>query len=78
MTSPYDLQIRHAPLAQSTNTGEAEGHRCVTAYVYKDGNIVKSQNVCETIAANDNENARVSYSEYSRNTYDFTYYCNYS
>jgi len=59
------------------NTGNAEGNKCITVYIYKDGNIVKTENVCETIAANDNEEIRVRYSENSYDTYEFNYNCKY-
>ena len=60
------------------NSGQGEGHRCVTVSVIKEGSIVKTQNVCATIPANDNEEVRVHYSENSYSTYSFNYYCRYS
>lgn len=60
------------------NSGEGEGKKCVTVYISKDDNIVKTKNVCATVAANDNEEVRVTYSENSYNSYAFNYYCNYS
>jgi hypothetical protein len=59
------------------NSGNAEGQKCVTVYVYKDDIMVKSDNICETIPANDNVETRVRYTQNYYDTFGFNYYCTY-
>lgn len=57
------------------NSGTAQGKKCVSVVTYVDNNVVKTENVCETVRAGDYETERTTYSQEYGSSFAFNYRC---
>lgn len=57
------------------NTGISKGQKCVNVLIYLDGDVVKSEDVCETVGAESTEHKKVKYTKDTTSSSSFTYLC---